>query len=256
MLDTEPEHRYDRLTKLCARVFNVDISLISFIDENRQWIKSSLGFSQRQTERSIAFCNQTIAQEDIFVVPDTLLDRQYVNNIMVTSAPYVRFYAGCPIHARSGEKLGALCLKHSKPREFSESDKVLLKQLTEMVEQEIEYNPLLDEDKLTGLLNRDAFERRAQQLLTIFVPLKKNITMYYFDLNNYKRIIHAHGISAGDEAIIHFSRLLSETFTDTELVARLVDDEFVVLCVGDPVANSLKIWLMRSTITILPSVLI
>lgn len=240
LLDTEPEHRYDRLTKLCARVFNVDISLISFIDENRQWIKSSLGFSQRQTERSIAFCNQTIAQEDIFVVPDTLLDRQYVNNIMVTSAPYVRFYAGCPIHARSGEKLGALCLKHSKPREFSESDKVLLKQLTEMVEQEIEYNPLLDEDKLTGLLNRDAFERRAQQLLTIFVPLKKNITMYYFDLNNYKRIIHAHGISAGDEAIIHFSRLLSETFTDTELVARLVDDEFVVLCVGDPVANSLK----------------
>lgn len=240
LLDSEPEHRYDRLTKLCARLFNVDISLISLIDENRQWIKSSVGFSQRQTERSIAFCNQTIAQDDVFIVPDTLLDHQYVNNIMVTSAPFVRFYAGCPIRVRSGEKLGALCLKHSVPKEFSETDKTLLKQLAQMVEQEIDYNPLLDEDKLTGLLNRDAFERRAQQLITIFVPLQTTITMYYFDLNNYKQITRVHGISAGDEALINFSRLLTETFTDTELVARLVDDEFVVLCICEPIANSLE----------------
>lgn len=240
LLDSEPEHRYDRITKLCARLFNVDISLISLIDENRQWIKSSIGFSQRQTERSIAFCNQTIAQDDVYIVPDTLLDHQYVNNIMVTSAPFVRFYAGCPIRVRSGEKLGALCLKHSVPKEFSETDITLLKQLTQMVEQEIDYNPLLDEDKLTGLLNRDAFERRAQQLITIFVPLQTTITMYYFDLNNYKHITHAHGISAGDEALINFSRLLTETFTDTELVARMVDDEFVVLCICEPIANSLE----------------
>lgn len=230
LLDSEPEQRYDRLTKLCARLFNVEISLISLIDEDRQWIKSSQGFSQRQTERSVAFCNQTIAQEDIFVVPDTLQDKQYANNIMVTSAPYVRFYAGCPIRARSGEKLGALCLKHPQPRQFSDLDKQLLKQLTEMVEEEIEYNPLLDEDKLTGLLNRDAFERRAQQLLNILVPLQLPVKMFYFDLNNYKRITHAHGISAGDEALFHFSRLLTDVFNDTELVARLVDDEFVVLC--------------------------
>ena len=230
LLDSEPEQRYDRLTKLCARLFNVEISLISLIDEDRQWIKSSQGFSQRQTERSVAFCNQTIAQEDIFVVPDTLQDKQYANNIMVTSAPYVRFYAGCPIRARSGEKLGALCLKHPQPRHFSDLDKQLLKQLTEMVEVEIEYNPLLDEDKLTGLLNRDAFERRAQQLLNILVPLQLPVRMFYFDLNNYKRITHAHGISAGDEALFHFSRLLTDVFNDTELVARLVDDEFVVLC--------------------------
>lgn len=230
LLDSEPEQRYDRLTKLCARLFNVEISLISLIDEDRQWIKSSQGFSQRQTERSVAFCNQTIAQEDIFVVPDTLQDKQYANNIMVTSAPYVRFYAGCPIRARSGEKLGALCLKHPQPRQFSDLDKQLLKQLTEMVEEEIEYNPLLDEDKLTGLLNRDAFERRAQQLLNILVPLQLPVRMFYFDLNNYKRITHAHGISAGDEALFHFSRLLTDVFNDTELVARLVDDEFVVLC--------------------------
>src|SRR5690606_9237813 len=97
----------------------------------------------------------------------------------------------------------------------------LLKQLTEMVEDEIDYNPLLDEDKLTGLINRDAFERRAQKLLNIFVPLQTALSMYYFDVNNYKRIIQAHGISAGDDSLIHFSRLLSETFTDTELVARL-----------------------------------
>lgn len=240
LLDSEPEQRYDRLTKLCARLFNVEISLISLIDEDRQWIKSSQGFSQRQTERSVAFCNQTIAQEDIFVVPDTLQDKQYANNIMVTSAPYVRFYAGCPIRARSGEKLGALCLKHPQPRQFSDLDKQLLKQLTEMVEEEIEYNPLLDEDKLTGLLNRDAFERRAQQLLNILVPLQLPVKMFYFDLNNYKRITHAHGISAGDEALFHFSRLLTDVFNDTELVARLVDDEFVVLCLDGPREHDLQ----------------
>lgn len=242
LLDSEPEHRYDRITKLCTRVFNVNMSMISLIDENRQWIKSSQGFSQRQTERSVAFCNQTIAQDDIFVVADTLLDHQYANNNMVIEAPHVRFYAGCPIRARSsGTKLGALCLKHSVPKTFSAMDKALLKQLTEMVEDEIDYNPLLDEDKLTGLINRDAFERRAQKLLNIFVPLQTALSMYYFDVNNYKRIIQAHGISAGDESLIHFSRLLSETFTDTELVARLVDDEFVVLGICEQLDNKLEI---------------
>lgn len=239
LLDSAPEHRYDRLTKLCARLFKVDISLISLIDEDRQWIKSSQGFSQRQTERSVAFCNQTIAQEDIFVISDTLIDKHYAQNIMVTSAPYVRFYAGCPIRAKSGEKLGALCLKHSAPKVFTEKDKALLKQLTEMVEEEIAYNPLLDEDKLTGLLNRDAFERRALKLINIVVPQQTTLTMYYFDLNNYKRIIHAHGISAGDDALMNFSQLLMESFTDTELVARLVDDEFVVLSLCERQDNSL-----------------
>jgi len=241
LLDSEPEHRYDRITKLCARIFNVEMSLISLIDENRQWIKSSQGFSLRQTERSVAFCNQTIVQEDVFVVADTHLDPQYANNIMVTEEPYVRFYAGCAIRARSsGTKLGALCLKHSEPRTFSDADKTLLKQLTEMVEEEIDYNPLLDEDKLTGLLNRNAFERRAEQLLHTFVPLQTSIRMYYFDVNNYKLITHKHGISAGDEALIHFARLLTETFTDTELVARLVDDEFVVLCICEQLDNMLE----------------
>ena len=240
LLDSEPEHRYDRLTKLCTRLFDVEISLISLIDEDRQWIKSSQGFSQRQTERSVAFCNQTIAQEDIFVISDTLNDKHYAENNMVTSAPYIRFYAGCPIRASSGEKLGALCLKHPSPRSFSDRDKQLLKQLTEMVEEEIDYNPLLDEDNLTGLMNREAFERRAQKLLNIFVPYQASITMYYFDVNNYKRISHAHGISAGDEALIHFSRILTEIFTDTELVSRLVDDEFVVLSVCEQSENRLE----------------
>lgn len=239
--DCEPEYRYDRLTKLAMHLFNVDISLISLIDENRQWIKSSQGINQRQAERSIAFCNQTIALEDVFVISDTLVDKHYAQNIMVTSAPYVRFYAGYTIRTKSGEKLGVLCLKHSTPRVFTEKDKVLLKQLTEMAEEEINYNPLLDEDRLTGLLNREAFERRAPKLINICVSQQTCITMLYFDLINYKEIIHKHGISAGDDALVNFSQLLKETFTDSELVARLVDNEFVILTLCEPRDNNLDI---------------
>lgn len=229
LLDSPAELRFDRITRLAKRLFRVDTTLITLIDEDRQWIKSSNGFTRQQIKRSEAFCNQTITQDQILVITDARQDARFVDNPMVTQAPFVRFYAGCPIHAVTGEKLGALCLNHSKPRGFSEREKHLLTALAQLVDDEIASNPLLSEDHLTGLLNRQGFEQRAEKLLALYLQHQQLVTMCYFDLDNFKLINQVQGKHAGDDALINFARLLRQAFGDTELLARYGGDEFIML---------------------------
>ena len=71
ILDTEPEQRFDELTELSAALCKTPIALISLLDENRQWFKSSVGLDTKETSRELAFCGYTILQDDLFIVNDT-----------------------------------------------------------------------------------------------------------------------------------------------------------------------------------------
>lgn len=56
ILDTSPEQRFDRLTRLAKRLFGVPIALVNLVDENRQWFKSCIGLPVSETSRDISFC--------------------------------------------------------------------------------------------------------------------------------------------------------------------------------------------------------
>lgn len=230
--------RYERLTYLAKTLFDVDSSFISLLDKDFQWLKAVQGDMPHKTKRSVAFCNLTITQDDVLVVKDVRNDVRFTEaNPLVSRAPFIKFYAGCPVHSPSGEKLGALCVTHAEPRDFTEADQSYIKILASMVDSEIATNILMDEDHLTGLLNRRGFESRAEALLGLCSQHNHVLSMCYFDLDNFKQISTQQGHVAGDDSLVQFSRMLRYAFAETDLIARFGGDEFVVLSLSGNIAD-------------------
>ncbi len=117
LLDTEADPRLDELVRFCAAAFSVPVALISLVDRERQWFKSRVGLSLRETPRDVAFCAYTILSDQLTIVPDALADERFATNPLVTSAPNIRFYAGAPL-VIAGHCIGALCLIDFKPRDL------------------------------------------------------------------------------------------------------------------------------------------
>jgi CheY-like chemotaxis protein/signal transduction histidine kinase len=118
VLDTEREFPFERLTGLASRLFNVPIALVSLVDLGRQWFMSNRGLGDvRETPRSQAFCaHAIISTEDLFIIQDATKDFRFKNNPLVTDAPNIRFYAGAPLRAPEGYKIGTFCIIDSVPR--------------------------------------------------------------------------------------------------------------------------------------------
>jgi GAF domain-containing protein len=145
LLDTAPEARFDRLTRLATRLFSVPIALVSLVDADRQWFKSRQGLAACETGRDISFCGHAILGIDVFCVPDALADQRFSDNPLVAGPPHIRFYAGAPLRTREGRHIGTLCIIDDKPRQFPLDQRTLLRELADCVEQEIEDSRILAE---------------------------------------------------------------------------------------------------------------
>jgi sigma-B regulation protein RsbU (phosphoserine phosphatase) len=137
LLDTPPEDRFDRITRLAANFFRVPISYVALIDHERQWFKSAHGLCLAETSRSASFCQYTIYRDEPFVIPDTHLHPLGRNHPLVVGEPFVRFYAGVPLAGPRGQKIGSFCLVDTQPRIFTEEDVARLKVFATIVEREI-----------------------------------------------------------------------------------------------------------------------
>ncbi len=137
LLDTPPEERFDRLTRIARLAFSAPIALVSLVDEKRQWFKSCQGLDASQTSRDISFCGHAILSDQVFTVEDTRLDSRFSDNPLVTGPPWIRFYAGAPIHDQQGYRLGTLCIIDTRSRSLDSAQEELLKELARCVEDEI-----------------------------------------------------------------------------------------------------------------------
>ncbi len=137
LLDSDPEERFDRLTRMACKIFDVPIALVSLIDRNRQWFKSCQGLAVPETPRDISFCGHAILHSELFIIQDTLQDDRFSDNPLVREAPYIRFYAGAPLHDSEGYRLGTMCLIDRTPRRFDGDDQTLLRELADCIEREI-----------------------------------------------------------------------------------------------------------------------
>lgn len=136
VMDTEREPMFDALTRLAADICGTPISLISLIDDKRQWFKSNLGLDGvGQTHREIAFCAHAIEGDALMEVCDAQQDPRFAANPLVTSEPHIRFYAGVPIVMPGGERLGTLCVIDRQVRQLTDAQRRTLGDLAELVVQ-------------------------------------------------------------------------------------------------------------------------
>ena len=175
ILDTLEEEEYDNITKLACNVFNTNISLISLVDEHRQWFKSKYGLVTSETPRDVAFCNHAINNPgEVFVVENAKIDNRFKDNPLVTGDPNVVFYAGAPIIDPENNALGTLCIIHDKPRKISAKEIDTLKVLAQSV---------------VNLLNLRKKNLQLQILTKSKNELLNFINPFYLNLDNKAEII-------------------------------------------------------------------
>lgn len=137
ILDTQSEQEFDQLTNLISVICDVPIALVSLVDYDRQWFKSVIGLTAKQTAREISFCTHAIEQRSTFIVEDAGKDVRFSENPLVTNDPNIRFYAGYPLIDPEGHALGTFCVIDKKPRKLSESQLKALEILGQAVVNQI-----------------------------------------------------------------------------------------------------------------------
>ncbi|MEA5473883.1 diguanylate cyclase [Synechococcus sp. CCY9201] len=138
ILDQPPSQAFDQITQLTSQLFGVPIAVISLVDEDRQWFLSRTGLEARQTDRQVAFCAHAICEPDGLVVEDASLDERFRDNPLVRDDPSIRFYAGALLTSEDGHNLGTLCVIDRKPRQFNAAERTLLRNLAQMVMEQLE----------------------------------------------------------------------------------------------------------------------
>ncbi len=151
ILDTAPETEFDDITLLASHICGTPISLITLLDENRQWFKSKVGLSVSETAREVAFCAHAILETGVLVVDDAEADQRFASNPLVTGNTKIRFYAGSPLITSDGHALGTLCVIDQVPRELSEAQKTALQALGRQVVAQLELRHSLNELRKTAI---------------------------------------------------------------------------------------------------------
>jgi len=134
VLDTETEEEIDNLTQLASEICETPITLVSLIDENRQWFKSKVGLDVKETSRDLAFCAHAINEaNELFIVEDARTDKRFFDNPLVTGHPNVIFYAGVVLKSDEDFPLGTLCVIDHSPRKLSDKQIRSLKTISKQI---------------------------------------------------------------------------------------------------------------------------
>ncbi|MFV8226481.1 sensor histidine kinase [Christiangramia aquimixticola] len=134
ILDTLSERDYDNLTAIASEICDTPISLISLLDDKRQWFKSHHGLDVSETPKEVAFCAHAINKpNEVFIVQDSRKDERFFDNPLVTDDPNVIFYAGIPLKSDTGYPLGTLCVIDHKPKQLTQNQINSLSALADQV---------------------------------------------------------------------------------------------------------------------------
>lgn len=268
VLDSAAEKDYDDITLLASTICKTPISLISLVDESRQWFKSKVGFEAQQTPRDHAFCAHAILKpSEVMVVPDALEDERFAANPLVTGPENVRFYTGVPLVTPNGEALGTLCVLDRTPRALDPEQLEAVRALGRLVVSQFEmrrsierletnvieserYVVQLEEyqrsieqaqvklesksttDGLTGLKNRRAFDVRLDEEFARAHRSELPMALALIDVDKFKPYNDSFGHPAGDEVLRSLSAILRESARPYDFVARYGGEEFVAILPG------------------------
>lgn len=146
ILDTHPEERFDRYTRLIADIFDVPVVAISLVDSDRQWFKSIVGCQLRQTSREESICTHTL-NVGYLEIPDLLEDPFFKTHPAAQAELSIRFYAGSVIFGPTGKPIGVLCLIDRVPRVLNDLQRWQLKAFAQIIQHEINRDAALESER-------------------------------------------------------------------------------------------------------------
>ena len=265
ILDSSPEPGFDAMVNAASYICETPISLISLVDQERQWFKASVGVSISETPRSVSFCSHAIREPgEIFVVEDTHRDSRFVQHPLVVHAPFIRFYAGVPLVTSNGHALGTLCVIDTQPRTLNPKHAAILvglaKQISSMLDQRLKateihqdlemssryQSALIDAvyqleqknqellresltDPLTGIGNRRGFDLTLTGECERALRANEPLCVLMIDIDRFKNYNDDFGHVAGDQVLIEVAKILRSAIRSPEYLARYGGEEFVII---------------------------
>ena len=251
LLDTAVENRFERVTRLVQNMLNVPIAAFNLIDEERQWTKSAQGLEKIELPRKDSFCTHTIQSERVMVVADARGDSRFSGNPLVQGDPNIVFYAGCPVRAPDGQRIGALCAVDKKPRNLLPREIQMLRDLAGVLETELRLDDMKHKmeglesklsraesnarvDNLTRLPNRAGIMDIFKREWATAIRNKQPIAVVAADIDRFKNINDIHGLETGDEVLRQLSRILMSSLRYEDAIGRFEGGEFFFILPGCP----------------------
>jgi GAF domain-containing protein len=116
LVDAQAQNILLDTVEQASRICETPVALISLLDSNRQWFKTTRAFGNRNVELDGSICARAVEHDGVFIVPDALADPRINANAWVVGDPNVRFYAGAPLIAPEGFGIGTVCVLDDRPR--------------------------------------------------------------------------------------------------------------------------------------------
>ncbi|MGI8610148.1 MAG: GAF domain-containing protein [Candidatus Dormibacteria bacterium] len=226
LLDTEPEERFDRITRMAQRLFEVPIAAFALVDSERVWFKSRIGLDIPELQRGDAFCSHAILTDGIIQVEDAAVDPRFRDSPIVTTPPGVRFYAGYPVRSAERRRVGVLAIMDTEPRVLGPTDLKSLTDLARGIEGEISATRTSTADELTGMLNLRGFHQFADKLLKMSARSGKALSLLYVDVLNPR----TSGTPRDRQTILkQVADIINQTFRQSDVLARIGPARFCAL---------------------------
>ncbi len=242
---TPAEERFDRITRLAARVLHAPMAAISFISGESQWIKSSFGLAAGEISREVSLCGHAIEGHQALVVMDTAQDERFKANPLVAGRQCIRFYAGHPIHTGAGSAVGVLSVMDTLPGQPSYAGLETLRDLAVIVERELTHSSSTSfQDTLIKTLQP---QERRSSLDELTHMWKRNVVMQLahlecaaasngsplslllVDVDHLNVINENYGLQMGDVALYEVAAQLRQSLRDSDIIGRYGMGTFLVL---------------------------
>jgi PAS domain-containing protein len=214
----------DDLVAAASEICGKPIALVTLLDEDKQWFKINKGLNVSSTDRDIAFCNYTIAENKVFIVEDAHKDERFINNPLVTGYPNIRFYAGAPLTTNDGHTIGSLCVIDQVPGSLSDREIKCLETLAQQVMHRMELSNTVQSLK-EAAIEMEAQKNELQNLALIqnaflnsfndyFILLDKNLNIVAFNhaWKEFAEKVFSKAPRSGDKMIDFITNGVKEDF--------------------------------------------
>jgi len=230
ILDGPSHAQLDRVVALAAEILATPIALISLVDRDRQWFLSRQGLEARETPRDVAFCHHAILSDQVFVVADALQDSRFQDNPLMQGDPKIRFYAGAPLIAESGQRLGTLCVIDRQPHLLTPYQEELLAQFSAMAMHEINHLRQARLCPLTAVLTCQALLAEGEPVLQKALLQGRTPVLVTIALAGLRQLnAQADGASQVDERLKRIAAVCRRHAGTTGLVGRSGGGEFSLI---------------------------